>query len=69
MTTWRKQDLLDDLENEIALDVADRDYLTGRTLPALNARALQAMLDALVLARRDGKRTLSEPGFRTKENR
>lgn len=54
-----KQDWLTDLVNEIPLDTADYDYLVSKTLPRLRTRDIKALSDALMLARRDGRKLLT----------
>lgn len=54
----RRSDIMADLLKSIRDDVADRDYLVNRVLPKINTRGLQAVLDALFLAERDGTRPL-----------
>ncbi len=56
----RKQDALADLIREIPLDTADYDYLVNVSLPRLRTREIQALSDALMLARRDGRKSLAE---------
>ncbi len=58
-----RKDVLGDIANDIPLDVADRDYLIARVLPKINTRGLSALLDAVQLVRRDGKRQLNEGGY------
>ena len=56
--TQLRDDIMLDLLKSIRDDVADRDYLVKRVLPKINTRGLQAILDSLFLAERDGTRPL-----------
>lgn len=55
-----KQDWLEDLIREIPTDTADYDYLVKTALPRLRSREIQALSDAFMLARRDGRKALKD---------